>query len=93
MNRSVLRLIGAVGLATLGLLGAETAGAQSAETILLNGKVVTLDTRSSVHEAVAIRDGKIAAVGRSAEVRGLAGPTTRVIDLQGRTVIPGLIDS
>lgn len=93
MSRSVLRLVGAVGLATLGLLGAETAGAQSADTILLNGQVVTLDTRSSVHEAVAVRDGKIAAVGRSADIRKLAGPRTRVIDLGGRTVIPGLIDS
>ena len=40
-----------------------------------------------------MRDGRIAALGRSAEIRALAGPATRVIDLAGRTVIPGLIDS
>ena len=40
-----------------------------------------------------MRDGKIAAIGRSADIRALAGPGTRVIDLGGRTVIPGLIDS
>src|SRR5262249_34361262 len=39
------------------------------------------------------RDGRIAAVGKTADVRRLAGPSTRIIDLKGRTVIPGLIDS
>ncbi len=63
------------------------------DSVLLGGKVVTLDGRSSVQEAVAVRDDRIAAVGRSDEVRALARPGTRVIDLGGRTVIPGLIDS
>jgi len=67
--------------------------AQSPETALINGKIITLDERSTVAEALAVRDGKIVAVGRSADVRNLAGPATRVIDLGGRTVIPGLIDS
>ena len=44
-------------------------------------------------QALAVRDGKIAGVGNSADIRALAGPATRVIDLGGRTVIPGLIDS
>ena len=44
-------------------------------------------------QALAVRDGKIAAVGTTADIRALAGPNTRVIDLDGRTVIPGLIDS
>jgi predicted amidohydrolase YtcJ len=69
------------------------AGAQSADAILLNGKVLMVDGAFSTGEAVAIREGKIAAVGSSADVRKLAGPRTRVIDLQGRTVIPGFIDS
>src|SRR5262245_52234642 len=69
------------------------AWAQNAEIILVNGKVLTVDPQFSVREALAVRDGKIAAVGTSAEVRKLAGKDTRVIDLQGRTVIPGLIDS
>jgi len=75
------------------LVAAAPAGAQAPETILVNGKVVTVDARSSVREALAIRDGHIVGVGTSAEMRRLAGPRSRVIDLQGRTVIPGLIDS
>jgi predicted amidohydrolase YtcJ len=71
-------------------LGAE---AQSPELVLLDAKIVTGDTQSSLHEALAIRDGKIAALGSTAEIRRLAGAATRVIELDGRTVIPGLIDS
>ena len=83
-----------VRMAALGLLMASApAWAQSPDTILLNGKVVTADGRSSTREALAIRDGRITALGTSAEMRALAGPRSRVIDLQGRTVIPGLIDS
>jgi predicted amidohydrolase YtcJ len=63
------------------------------DTVLINGKVVTVDERFSVQEAVAVQGSTIAAVGKTAEIRKLAGPKTRVIDLQGRTVIPGLIDS
>src|SRR2546425_1822076 len=67
--------------------------AQTADTVLLNGKVLTVDSQSSIQEAIAIRESKILAVGKTVDVRRLAGPRTRVIDLQGRTVIPGLIDS
>jgi predicted amidohydrolase YtcJ len=74
------------------LLGARIF-AQAPETILVNGKIATVDPQFSVREAVAIRDGKILAVGTSADIRKLAATSTRVIDLQGRTVIPGLIDS
>src|SRR2546427_12393575 len=66
---------------------------QTADTVLLNGKVLTVDSQSSIQEAIAIRESKILAVGKTVDVRRLAGPRTRVIDLQGRTVIPGLIDS
>jgi len=68
------------------------ASAQSADTILTNGKIVTLDAAGTV-EALAITDGKIVAIGKNAEVEKLAGSATRRIDLAGRTVIPGLIDS
>jgi hypothetical protein len=67
--------------------------AQSPDTALVNGKIITLDERSTTAEALAVRDGKITAVGRSTEIRNLAGPATQIIDLGGRTVIPGLIDS
>ena len=66
---------------------------QTVDTVLLNGKIVTLDPRSAIQEALAIDDGHIIAVGSSADMRKLAGPATRVVDLRGRTVIPGLIDS
>src|SRR6266550_378347 len=77
--------------ALLGLLiGTAPAQAQFADTILLNGKVVVYDAPPA--QALAVRDGKIVAIG-SDDIRALAGPSTRVIDLGGRTVIPGLIDS
>lgn len=63
------------------------------DTIFINGKILTVDANSSTQQAIAIQDSKIAAVGRTADIRKLAGPKTRVIDLQGRTLIPGLIDS
>ena len=72
---------------------AAPAWAQTPDTVLLNGKVVTLDARSTTQEAIAVRDGRIIAVGTTADIRKLAGPATRVIDARGRTVIPGLIDS
>jgi predicted amidohydrolase YtcJ len=64
-----------------------------ADLILLNGRVVTVDASSSVKEALAIREGRILALGTEREMRPLRGQHTRVIDLGGRTVIPGLIDS
>lgn len=72
---------------------AAPAWAQAPDTVLVNGKVVTLDARSTTQEAIAVRDGRIIAVGTTADIRKLAGPATRVIDVRGRTVIPGLIDS
>jgi predicted amidohydrolase YtcJ len=70
-----------------------TAAQQAADTVLYNGKVLTVDRNFSVAEAVAVRDGKIAAVGRSDDVLKLAGPNTLRVDLKGRTVTPGLIDT
>jgi predicted amidohydrolase YtcJ len=75
------------------VLCAASAFAQAPDTVLVNGKILTVDAQFSTREALAIRDGKILALGSSAEMRRLAGPRSRVIDLQGRTVIPGLIDS
>jgi predicted amidohydrolase YtcJ len=67
--------------------------AQPPDLVLVNGKIVTVDARSPVVEALAIRDGKILAAGRSDAIRRFAAPDTRIVDLGGRTVIPGLIDS
>lgn len=78
-------------LATLDLVAGATA--QPADTVLHNGKVVTVDGGSTVAQAIAIRGERIVPVGASSEVRAEAGPATQVIDLAGRTVVPGLIDS
>jgi len=61
--------------------------------ILLNGQVLTVDSQFSVAEAVAVRSGRILAVGSTEQIRRLAGPSTRVVDLAGRSVVPGFIDS
>src|SRR5262249_38210477 len=80
-------------LASLLVVCALSAFAQSSETVLINGKILTADAQFSVRQAIAIRDGKIAAVGTNADARKAVGPKAQVIDLGGRTVIPGLIDS
>ena len=61
--------------------------------IFHNGRIVTVDTQFRIVEAMAIRDGRIAAVGARADVVKLAGPETQQVDLGGKTVLPGLIDS
>ncbi|GLI24385.1 hypothetical protein GGQ86_004392 [Xanthobacter flavus] len=64
-----------------------------ADLILFNGKMTTLDRTNPTAEAVAVRDGVIVFVGTTADTMRLAGTTTRIIDVGGRRVIPGLIDS
>src|ERR1044072_4028306 len=63
-----------------------------ADLVLRGGKIITLDDNFSIREAVAIRDRHFITVGTTREMRPLIGPQTRVIELAGRTVIPGLID-
>jgi predicted amidohydrolase YtcJ len=79
----------------LALSGHHTAHAEVApeppDTILVNGKLVVYDGPPA--QALAVRDGRIAAIGDTRAIRAMAGPGTRVIDVGGRTVIPGLIDS
>src|SRR5215213_839837 len=60
---------------------------------LVNGTLITVDARDSIAEAVAIRGNKIIAVGDTSFIDSLAGPNTRRIDLEGRTVTPGLLDA
>src|SRR5436190_518641 len=71
---------------------APVATGEPPELLLYNGKVVTVDGRFSIAQAVAIRGGKFVAVGSNDEVRRLARASTRSIDLRGRTVVPGLMD-
>ncbi len=60
--------------------------------VLTGGKVLTMDAFNRTAEAVAVEDGKFAAIGTIAEITNLIGPETRVVHLAGRTVIPGIID-
>lgn len=64
-----------------------------ADVVITNAKVVTVDDRFTIAQAVAIRGERIVAVGTSQEIGRLAGPGTTRIDARGRTVIPGLIDN
>jgi predicted amidohydrolase YtcJ len=63
------------------------------DLVLHNGKIVTVDAAFSIHEALAVYDGKFAAIGTSSSVKALAGPKTKVIDLKGRCVVPGQFDN
>src|SRR5258706_12363632 len=78
-----------------GLAGTDTARAQvqapAPDTVLVNGKLVVYDGAPA--QALAVRDGKIAAIGGATGIRALAGPSTRVIDPRGRPGNPGPIDS
>lgn len=69
------------------------AAAAPPELILHSGKIITVDEQFAIAEAIAIENGRVSAVGANAAIRELAGPRTRVIDLQGKTVLPGLIDT
>ena len=64
----------------------------AAETVFLHGRILTLDPAGTMVQAVAVKDGRILVTGSDAQVRKLVGATTAVVDLQGRTVLPGFID-
>ena len=93
MTRASMLRFGALTVLVAVTLTVPTAQAQQADAVLVNGKIVTADASGSIRQALAVRAGRIVALGTDAEVRKLAGAGTRVVDLQGRTVIPGLIDS
>jgi predicted amidohydrolase YtcJ len=69
------------------------AATQSPDLVLLHGKILTVDAKDSIVDAVAISGGKIIAVGSNADIQQRIAKGTRVIDLHGRTATPGLIDS
>ena len=81
------------GLFVLGGLSLLHAQQPQVDLILSNGKIVTVDERFTIAQAVAVAGDRIIAVGTNQDVSRLAGPATRRIDLRGRTVVPGLIDN
>ena len=80
-------------LACLLTLLASPAIAQPADLVLRGGKVITVDKDFRVADGVAIRDGRFLAVGSEEQIVGHIGPSTQVIELAGKTVVPGLIDT
>ena len=62
-----------------------------ADLIVFNGQVVTMDQKGTITEAIAVRDGRVLAIGTTLEITELAGPQTEKVDLHGRTVTPGFI--
>ena len=92
-RRDVLKLAALMGVSHLlggcGIAAKDT----EADLILMNGRIATQDERRSFAQGVAIRNGRFATVGSNQEIMALRGSSTEVIDLGGRTVIPGLNDS
>jgi predicted amidohydrolase YtcJ len=85
--RSVFMIVGIL------LVAADLRSQQPADTILHNGNILTVDSRFSIAQAVAIRGNQFQAVGSNEDILKLAGPSTTKIDLKGKTAIPGLIDT
>ncbi len=75
------------------LISAQVLSMEQADLILINAKVITVDAQDHISQAVALAKGQILAVGKEKEIRALAGPQSKVIDLRGKTVTPGLVDS
>ena len=96
-RRAALVALLAAFLIPLPAVAAQPAGtipeALAPELILVNGKVMTLDDADRVVEAVAIKAGRIVSVGSNQTIRELAGGATRVLDVGGRLVLPGLVDA
>ena len=104
-RRLLLKAAGAAGTAGVlsgavpGAAGAQAslpapvaAGTGLADLILTNGKIITVDAAFTVAQALAIAGDRILAVGSDAAIARVSGPTTRVVDLKGKTVIPGITD-
>jgi predicted amidohydrolase YtcJ len=72
---------------------AQPAPAQPADMVLRGGKVITVDKDWRIAQAVAVKDGRFVAVGSNEELAGRIGPSTQVVELGGKTVVPGLIDT
>lgn len=87
---AIERALPAVALLTL---AATSSAAQDADLVLTNGRIATLAFDDSRVEAIAIRDGVVHATGTDEQVRAFVGEDTLVLDLEGRTVVPGLNDS
>jgi predicted amidohydrolase YtcJ len=91
MLRSVTALVAVAAMASA--CSGPEAQAPAPDVAYVNGTVITMDGATSTAEAVAVNDGRITAVGSTADIRKLASAATRVVDLQGQTMLPGFIDA
>ena len=91
LGRPVVRVLAAAGL--LAVISGCAPEGQPADLIFHNGRIVTVDAGLGEVVALAVRAGRVEAVGSDAEVLRLRGPDTHVVDLGGRTVVPGLTDN
>lgn len=86
-------------VAAQGMVPAEVARYGYADLIVVNAKIVSMDDQGynanpgHIFEAMAVKDGKVMGLGTSARIRALADGNTRVLDVRGMTVIPGIIDT
>lgn len=81
-------LVGAIGISWVLMATAEVA-----DTVYHNGSIITVDDSLPLAEAVAVKDGRILAVGAESDMLELAGENTRLIDLEGKTLVPGFVES
>ncbi len=79
-------------LVVIGLSAFDRKSAATVDQIYINGKVITVDAKNTVAQAIAIKDGKIVAVGTTAEISKLKNAKTKVVDLAGKTLLPGFVD-
>jgi predicted amidohydrolase YtcJ len=95
-RRDVLRGIGsgfvAAAVSASSVSDARASDTQKADSIFLARRIYTMDRSNSIVEAIAVRSGRIMAIGSKADILGLRGPDTRVLDLGGYTVLPGFVD-
>ncbi len=88
-----MKRLGICAAVVLAIVSTLVAQQNPPDLVLFNGKIITVDERFSIAQAVAVRGNQIVAVGTNQDVNRLAGAATRRIDLRGRSVIPGLIDN
>lgn len=89
----VRKIVALVPAAWLALSCAGPRAGIEADLVLLNGTIITVDADDNVAQAVAVRNGRILAVGSDSEIRSFVGPDTRTVDLAGLTATPGLLDA
>ncbi len=91
-TRTFAILAAFIAAAAAGIAPAVRAQQAMADLVLTNGKIITVDDRFSIVQAVAVRGDRVMAVGTNQDINRLAGPNTRRVDLRGRAVTPGMID-